>query len=155
MYGLPLAILAPEDQRGSDHQLDRLRATLKLPPPALDEDPVGHGAVNRQEGTLARDLARTRHELRSDPLPAFADLRPATRDAARPDLPHLLRHVARVVDAVGRAEVAHEVLLVTRLGGRDDGRAGPAGSPGSSPRPYASDCVEGVSLLQKSAPSRK
>ena len=44
-------------------------------------------------------------------------------DAARPDRPHLLRHVAPVVDAVGRAEVAHEVLLVARFGGRDHGRA--------------------------------
>jgi hypothetical protein len=38
MDGLPGAILAPEDQHGSDHRLGRLRATLELPPPALDED---------------------------------------------------------------------------------------------------------------------
>src|SRR5215207_10090556 len=70
---LPDAVLAPEDQRGSDHQLGRLRPARELTPPALDEDPVGH---------VARDDARTGHELRRHPVPAFADLRPAALDAA-------------------------------------------------------------------------
>src|SRR5918911_4055346 len=82
MDGLPEAILAPEDQRGSDHQLGRLRATLELPPPALDEDPIRHIAVHRQEGGLAGDFARTRHELRSHPLPALANFGPAAFDAS-------------------------------------------------------------------------
>src|SRR5215211_8684520 len=82
MDSLPGAILAPEDQGSSDHQLSRLRAPRELPPPALDEDPVGHLAARRQEGGLARYLARAGHELRSHPLPALADLRPAALDAA-------------------------------------------------------------------------
>src|SRR5215212_5376324 len=80
MDGLPGAILAPEDQRGSDHQLGRLRAALELPPPALDEDPVGHFSACRQEGRLARDFALTRHELRSHPLPVLAYFGPAAFD---------------------------------------------------------------------------
>src|SRR5215207_10924701 len=79
---LPDAVLAPEDQRGSDHQLGRLRPARELTPPALDEDPVGHVAAHRQEGRVARDDARTGHELRRYPVPAFADLRPAALDAA-------------------------------------------------------------------------
>src|SRR5215208_7898832 len=79
--GLPSAILAPEDQRGSDHQLGRLRAALELPPPALDEDPVGHITAHRQEGGVARDDARTGHELRRYPVPSFTDFRPAAFDA--------------------------------------------------------------------------
>src|SRR5512132_2991942 len=75
--GLPSAILEPEDQGGSDHQLGRLRAAPELPPPALDEDPIRHLTAYRQEGGLARDFTPTRHELRSHPLPAFTDLRPA------------------------------------------------------------------------------
>src|SRR5215218_3227969 len=82
VHGLPLAVLAPEDQRGSDHQLDRLGAALELAPPALDKDPIRHAAVHRQEGGLARDIAQTRYELRSHPLPALADLRPAALDAS-------------------------------------------------------------------------
>src|SRR5215207_9520331 len=82
MDGLPDAILAPEDQGGSDHQLGRLRSARKLPPPALDEDPVGHISAHRQEGGVARDGARAGHELRRHPVPVFADLRPAALDAA-------------------------------------------------------------------------
>src|SRR3712207_6204839 len=67
MDGLPDAILAPKDQGGSDHQLGRLRPARELPPPALDEDPVSHVAGRRQEGGVARDLARTGHELRRHP----------------------------------------------------------------------------------------
>src|SRR5829696_10497463 len=78
--GLPGAILAPEDQRGSDHQLGRLGAALELTPPALDEDPVGHLSACRKERRLARDDARTGNELRSHPLPALADLSPAAFD---------------------------------------------------------------------------
>src|SRR5215208_5085826 len=60
--GLPSAILAPEDQGGSDHDLGRLRAALELPPPALDEDPVPYrrSPSGRQYRSLRRpDRART------------------------------------------------------------------------------------------------
>src|SRR5215217_1800861 len=82
MDGLPGAVLPPEDQRSSDHQLGRLRAALELPQPALHEDPIGHVTARRQEGGLARHLAPTRHELRCHPIPAFADFCPAALDAA-------------------------------------------------------------------------
>src|SRR5215203_1464252 len=82
MDGLPDAILAPEDQGGSDHYLGRPRSARELPPPALDEDPVGHIAAHRQEGGVARDNARTGHELRCHPVPSFADFRPAAFYAA-------------------------------------------------------------------------
>src|SRR5215204_573023 len=82
MDGLPGAVLAPEDQGGSDHDLGWLRAALELPPPALDEDPVGHIAAHRQEGGIARYDARTGHELCRHPVPAFADFRPAAFDTA-------------------------------------------------------------------------
>src|SRR5918995_1495098 len=82
VHGLPRAVLAPEDQRRSDHQLARLGSALELAPPALDKDPIGYGAVHRQEGGLARDLPQSRHELRSHPRPALADLRPAALDAS-------------------------------------------------------------------------
>src|SRR5215213_539623 len=42
MDGLPGAVLAPEDQSRSDHDLGWRRAALELHPPALDEDSVGH-----------------------------------------------------------------------------------------------------------------
>src|SRR5215203_1710385 len=58
MDGLPAAVLAPEDQGRSDHDLGWLRAALELSPPALDEDPVGHIAAHRQEGGIARYDAR-------------------------------------------------------------------------------------------------
>src|SRR5215208_4324850 len=58
MDGLPAAVLAPEDQGRSDHDLGWLRAALELCPPALDEDPVGHIAAHRQEGGIARYDAR-------------------------------------------------------------------------------------------------
>src|SRR5919107_4103439 len=79
--GFPLAILAPEDQGRSDHQLGRLGAALEPSTPPLDEDPVGHIAAHRQKGGLARDFALTRHELRSHPLPALSDFGPAALDA--------------------------------------------------------------------------
>src|SRR5215207_1164065 len=82
MHGLPLGVLAPEDQRGSDHQFGRLWATLEPPPPALDEDPVCHVVAHRQEGGLARDFALTRHELRGHPLPALTDFVPTTLDSS-------------------------------------------------------------------------
>src|SRR5215217_9665146 len=78
--GLPLTVLAPEDQGRSDHQLARLGAALELSTPALDENPVGHVAAHRQEGSLARDFALTGHELRSHPLPALTDFGPAAFD---------------------------------------------------------------------------
>jgi hypothetical protein len=80
MDGLPDAILAPEDQGRSDHQLGRLGAALELPPPALDEDPVGHLPACRKERRLARDDTVTGNELRSHPLPALADFGPAAFD---------------------------------------------------------------------------
>src|SRR5215203_5538054 len=79
--GFPLAVLAPEDQGRSDHQLGRLGAALEPSTPALDEDPVGHIAAHRQKGGLARDFALTGHELRSHPLPALSDFGPAALDA--------------------------------------------------------------------------
>src|SRR4028119_1860508 len=82
MDGLPDAILAPEDQGGSDHYLGRLRSARELPPPALDEDPVGHITAHRQEGGVARDVTRTWHELRRHPVPSLTDLRPRAFDAA-------------------------------------------------------------------------
>src|SRR5215208_536009 len=82
MDSLPGAILAPEDQGGSDHDLGRIRPVRELPPPALDEDTVGHITTHRHEGSVARDDTRTRHELRRHPVPSFADLRPAAFDAA-------------------------------------------------------------------------
>src|SRR5918998_2077338 len=82
MYGLPDAGLAPEDQGGSDHDLRRLRSARELPPPAFDEDAVGHVTGRRQEGGVARDVTRTWHELRRHPVPSFADFRPAAFDAA-------------------------------------------------------------------------
>src|ERR671916_2470414 len=78
---LPDAIFAPKDQGGSDHGLGRLRPARELPPPALDEDPVGHITAHRQEGGVARDDARTGHELRRYPVPSFTDFRPAAFDA--------------------------------------------------------------------------
>src|SRR5215212_2121575 len=103
----------------------------------LGGEPVERGGVRIRE--YARD-ARVRHrqlvgghdQRRRQPAARheqFAERGAVARevehglDAARPDRPHLRRHVARVVDAVGRAEVAHEVLLVARLGGRDHARA--------------------------------
>src|SRR5215210_1848886 len=100
--GLPLAVLAPEDQGRSDHQLCRLRAALELPPPTLDEDPIRHVAAHRQEGGLARDLAPTRHELRSHPLPALADFGPAALDPSpEPALAYLIGVRAQRLHGVG------------------------------------------------------
>src|ERR671912_1102229 len=79
--GFPLAVLAPEDQGRSDHQLGRLEAALEPSTPTLDEDPIGHIAALRQKGGLARDFALTGHELRSHPLPALTDFGPAALDA--------------------------------------------------------------------------
>src|SRR5829696_660880 len=103
----------------------------------LGGEPVERGGVRIREYT--RD-ARVRHrelvgghdQRRRQPAARheqFAERGAVARevehglDATRPDRPHLLRHVAPVVHAVGRAEVAHEVRLVARLGGRDHGRA--------------------------------
>src|SRR5215217_688597 len=82
MDGLPDAILAPEDQGGSDHYLGRLRPSRALPPPTLDEDPIGHVTGRRQEDGVARDDTQTGHELRRHPVPAFTDFCPAAFDAA-------------------------------------------------------------------------
>src|SRR5215212_4744258 len=79
--GFPLAVLAPEDQGRSDHQLGRLGAVLEPSTPALDEDPVGHIAAHRQKGGLARDFALSWHELRSHPLPALTNFGPSALDA--------------------------------------------------------------------------
>src|SRR5215203_2253611 len=81
MYGLPDAILAPEDQGSPDHQLGRLRSALELPPPAFDEDSIGHVTGRCQEGGVARNVAWTWHKLRGHPAPSFTDFRPSAFDA--------------------------------------------------------------------------
>src|SRR4028118_2441776 len=79
---LPATALAPEDRGGSDHDLRRLRSARELPPPAFDEDAVGHLTGRRQEGGVARDVTRTWHELRRHPVPSFTAFRPAAFAAA-------------------------------------------------------------------------
>jgi hypothetical protein len=71
-----------------------------LPPPALDEDPIRHIAVHRQEGRVAGDFARTRHELRSHPLPALTDFGPTT--FAEGQLRLIARNARRMYDRAGQ-----------------------------------------------------
>src|SRR5215204_951929 len=116
--GFPLAVLAPEDQGRSDHQLGRLGAAFEPSTPALDEDPVGHIAAHRQKGALARDFALTGHELRSYPLPALTDFGPAALDATpEPALAYgigaerLAELIQERPQGIGSLLLHHEVLL--------------------------------------------